>query len=103
MFLIRSVVRDLNHDGSYSADELIEGLRSGNSFIAQDDLIVGLQFSVRCQQRMKEVVTDRDVLMPQVPRTAQERQVRAAGKPLSIKYRACTLPKPYSNHKRIIR
>ncbi|MDO9040735.1 MAG: hypothetical protein Q7U64_00145 [Desulfocapsaceae bacterium] len=93
-------MQDLNHDGSYSADELIAGLRSGNSFVVQGDLIDGLQFSVQCQQQRKEVVMDRDVLMPrepgtqardgpvsQVPRTAQERLAGAAGKPLSISYR----------------
>ncbi len=49
-------VKDLNHDGSYSADELIAGLRSGNSFIVQGDLIDGLQFSIRCQQKITETV-----------------------------------------------
>jgi hypothetical protein len=49
-------VRDLNHDGSYSADELIAGLRSGNSFIVQGDLIDGLQFSIRCRQKIREAV-----------------------------------------------
>jgi hypothetical protein len=77
-------------------------LRSSNSFIVLDDLIVGLQFSVLCQQRMKEVATDREVLMPEVPKTAQAQQVRAADKPLSIKYRTRTLPKPYSNHKKTV-
>jgi hypothetical protein len=49
-------VRDRNHDGNYSADELIAGLRSGNSFIVQGDLIDGLQFSVGCRQKIREAV-----------------------------------------------
>ncbi|MCX5871589.1 MAG: hypothetical protein NTY00_13390 [Deltaproteobacteria bacterium] len=67
-------VQDLNHDGNYSADELIAGLRSGNSFIAQGDLIDSLQFSVQCQQKRKEVAaaaTDKEVLMPRVPGMAE--------------------------------
>ena len=71
-------VQDLNHDGSYSADELIAGLRSGNSFIVQGGLIDGLQFSVGCRQKTPETVTDRDVLMSREPGTAQERLAGAA-------------------------
>lgn len=63
-------VEDLNHDGSYSADELITGLRSGNSFIVQGDLIDELQFSVQCQQQKQKIATDREVLMPQEPEIA---------------------------------
>ena len=48
-------VQDLNHDGSYSADELIAGLRSGNSFIVQGDLIDGLQFSIQCRQQKQKI------------------------------------------------
>ena len=47
-------MQDLNHDGSYSADELIAGLRSGNSFIVQGDLIDGLQFSIQCRQQKQK-------------------------------------------------
>ena len=101
----RTYVQDMNHDGKYSADELVAGLRSGNSFVVQGDLIDGLQFSIRCRQQRRDAATgwkvlregtvgaatDRDVLMPRepgteakdgpvsrVPRTAQERLAGAA-------------------------
>ena len=45
-------VRDQDHDRTYSPDELVAGLRSGNSFIVDGDLINGLQFSARCRQKM---------------------------------------------------
>jgi hypothetical protein len=44
-------VRDQDHDGNYSPEELVAGLRSGNSFIVQGDLINGLRFSVGCRQK----------------------------------------------------
>lgn len=43
-------VQDTNHDGKYSSLELLDGLRSGNSFIVQGDLLNGLQFNVRSGQ-----------------------------------------------------
>jgi hypothetical protein len=48
-------VQDLNHDGNYFADELIAGLRSGNSFVVQGDLIDGLQFSLQCRQQRQKM------------------------------------------------
>ncbi|MFH2122599.1 MAG: hypothetical protein ABIJ50_03835 [Pseudomonadota bacterium] len=53
-------VRDLDHDGHYSAEELVAGLRSGNSFIVHGDLIDGLEFSIRCRQQEEEMSREGD-------------------------------------------
>ena len=37
--------QDMDHDGKYSQAELLEGLRSGNSFIAHGNLVSRLEFS----------------------------------------------------------
>lgn len=39
--------RDENHDGSISPDELVDGLRSGNSFAVHGDLISALDFTAQ--------------------------------------------------------
>ena len=44
-------VQDQNNDGNYGAEEVVAGMRSGNSFVVLGDLIDGLQFSVRCRQK----------------------------------------------------
>lgn len=41
-------VRDMDHNGKYSLSELLESLRSGNSFIVTGDLINNLDFSLHC-------------------------------------------------------
>lgn len=41
-------VRDSNRDGDISYTELLDGLRSGNSFAAQGGIIDGLKFSAQC-------------------------------------------------------
>jgi hypothetical protein len=40
-------VQDTDHDGKYSQAELLEGLRSGNSFIVHGNLLTGLEFSAQ--------------------------------------------------------
>lgn len=42
-----TLVKDLNRDGSYSLEQVVAGLRSGNSFSVHGDLIQGLNFQVR--------------------------------------------------------
>lgn len=44
-------VRDTDHDGQYSPVELLDGLRSGNSFVSLGDLVSGLQFSAQSGQQ----------------------------------------------------
>ncbi len=44
-------VLDTNHDGNYSPVELLEGLRSGNTFVSHGDLVNGLEFSVQSGQK----------------------------------------------------
>lgn len=45
------LVRDQDHDGKYSVEEVVAGMRSGNSFIVHGDLIDALRFSVGCRQQ----------------------------------------------------
>ncbi|MFA7348137.1 MAG: hypothetical protein WCZ86_10280 [Desulfurivibrionaceae bacterium] len=48
-------VRDRNRDGKYSQHELLEGMRSGNSFIVHGDLIDGLRFSAQSRGEKAEM------------------------------------------------
>lgn len=48
-------IRDLNQDGEYSQLELLEGLRSGNSFIVHGDLINGLRFIAQSREKNAEM------------------------------------------------
>ncbi|MFA7382819.1 MAG: hypothetical protein WC001_05160 [Desulfurivibrionaceae bacterium] len=48
-------VRDRNRDGGYSQLELLEGMRSGNSFIAHGDLISGLRFTAQSRRHKAEM------------------------------------------------
>lgn len=48
-------VRDLNRDGEYSQLELLEGMRSGNSFIVHGDLINGLRFTAQSRGKKAEM------------------------------------------------
>lgn len=48
-------VRDTNRDGKYSQLELLQGLRSGNSFIVHGDLIDGLRFSAQSHGKKAEM------------------------------------------------
>jgi hypothetical protein len=65
-------VRDLDKDGSTSAEEIVAGLRSGNSFVVHGDLIDGLDFSLECREapekraRMGETLAAQDDCTPQV-------------------------------------
>lgn len=43
----RTFVQDLDHDGKYTLSEVLEGMRSGNSFVTEGDLISSLEFSAR--------------------------------------------------------
>lgn len=43
-------VRDRDHDGELSYTELLDGLRSGNSFAALGGIISGLKFSAQCRE-----------------------------------------------------
>jgi len=47
-------VRDQDHDGTFSPEELVAGLRSGNSFIAHGGLIDELRFTLSCRQQEGE-------------------------------------------------
>jgi len=42
-----SYVRDTDHDGKYSPVELLDGLRSGNTFVSLGDLVNELEFSAQ--------------------------------------------------------
>lgn len=48
-------VRDQNRDGEYSQLELLEGMRSGNSFIVHGDLINGLRFTAQSRGKRAEM------------------------------------------------
>ncbi len=48
-------VRDTNRDGKYSQLELLEGMRSGNSFIVHGDLISGLRFTAQSRKKKAEM------------------------------------------------
>ncbi len=48
-------VRDQNQDGEYSQLELLEGMRSGNSFIVHGDLINRLRFTAQSRGKMAEM------------------------------------------------
>ena len=48
-------VRDKNRDGEYSQLELLEGLRSGNTFIVHGDLINGLRFTAHSRGKKAEM------------------------------------------------
>ncbi|MFA6283019.1 MAG: hypothetical protein WCT30_00920 [Desulfurivibrionaceae bacterium] len=50
-------VHDRNQDGKYSQLELLEGMRSGNSFIVHGDLISGLLFTAKAQGNEAEMGT----------------------------------------------
>lgn len=42
-------VRDLDQDCATSAEEIVAGMRSGNSFVVHGDLIDGLDFTLQCR------------------------------------------------------
>ncbi|MBI5558587.1 MAG: hypothetical protein HY885_13215 [Deltaproteobacteria bacterium] len=67
---------DKDHDGNYHFDELLTGLRSGNSFIVHGDLIDGLQFTARC---LPQAVTDRDAPVEREPERVEMGGVLDAG------------------------
>lgn len=48
-------VQDTDHDGMCSSAELLDGLRSGNSFIVHGNLVSGLEFSARNGQEKAEM------------------------------------------------
>lgn len=52
---IHTYVADTDHDGQSSASELLNGLRSGNSFIAHGDLVSELEFKARSGQKQTEM------------------------------------------------
>ena len=64
---IHTLVPDSNRDGRYGPEELLAGLRSGNSFIAHGGLIDGLHLSAQCRQHK----TVWDFLPQRQPETAE--------------------------------
>jgi hypothetical protein len=58
---------DNDRDGRTSPEELLAGLRSGNSFIAHGDLVDGLRFTAQCRQPTGFP----GFLKPRRPKTAQ--------------------------------
>jgi len=48
-------VKDENNDGEYSLNELVDGLRSGNSYAVTGDLINALDFSVKSRDDKAEM------------------------------------------------
>jgi hypothetical protein len=48
-------VRDQNRDGEYSQLELLEGMRSGNSFIVHGDLVSDLRFAAHSRGKRAEM------------------------------------------------
>ena len=72
---IRTLVPDSNGDGQYGPEELLAGLRRGNSFIAHGDLVDGLHFTAECRPPN----TVWDILRQQQPETAEMGGTLTAG------------------------
>ena len=72
---IHTFVPDWDQDNSSSPAELLDGLRSGNSFIAHGDLIDGLRITAQCRQHK----TVWDFLLQRQQATAEMGGFLAAG------------------------